>query len=800
MTFLMVVSGLFQGLTPIFAAEPKVVDIDITKFEIQNADHTTANAVYYTDTFLLMLKWDASKNGATIHEGDYFDVTLPDKMKFPSNTSASDFNLLDPDGIIVAQAHVTPGPGDIGGTVHVTFTNAVENKNNVKGTMYLAAKFDKTQITVGEENTFTITVNGEVSEFTQTGTVGVNISGPKPLIEEYLHKWGGKVDGVLNQAKWNVRINHHKATMSNVVVTDTLQLDGESFIPESFQLHKVTFDEYGRVVSQLGVVDLSGILSFNEDKSSFTLNLGDVAGEQYYFEYKSTYTPGTKLRNKLNLTSTEHSHDFAVSYQSADSGGTGGGDLTGKIKLIKVDKDDNTIKLANAVFTVTRPDETIFELTTGADGTVISGNLTQGTYKVKEKTAPKGYLPSQDEYTLNVTPTGGAIQEIENERIKINISGEKIWNDGNNQDGKRPDAIIVNLLANGNKVAEKEVKADANGKWSYTFENMPEYQDEKKIDYTVTENTVEGCNTEILGNNIVNSYTPGKTSVTVTKRWNDNNNQDGIRPNKINVQLYADGEMCGNKVELNEINHWTTTWNNLPEKKDGAVIKYTVKEVEMINGYTSTVYDQDLGNAVIYNNHTPEKTEVSGVKTWNDSNNRAGQRPTEITVNLLADGEKVAEKTVRKDANGKWSYNFVNLPKYKDGQEIKYTITEDSVKDYSTEVNGYDIKNSYTAEKTSVTVTKRWDDCNDKDNIRPESITAQLYANGEKVGNPVKLSVGNDWTYTWSNLSQYKDEKAITYTVKEIGRISGYTETVDDNNHGNIIITNKHIPNENNFI
>ena len=46
---------------------------------------------------------------------------------------------------------------------------------------------------------------------------------------------------------------------------------------------------------------------------------------------------------------------------------------------------------------------------------------------------------------------------------------------------------------------------------------------------------------------------------------------------------------------------------------------------------------------------------------------------------------------------------------------IKYTVTENTVDDYNTEIEGYDIKNSYTPEETSVTVTKRWNDSNDKD-------------------------------------------------------------------------------------
>ncbi|ELA54565.1 Cna B-type domain-containing protein, partial [Enterococcus faecium] len=45
-----------------------------------------------------------------------------------------------------------------------------------------------------------------------------------------------------------------------------------------------------------------------------------------------------------------------------------------------------------------------------------------------------------------------------------------------------------------------------------------------------------------------------------------------------------------------------------------------------------------------------------------------------------------------------------NLPKYRDGQEIIYTVTEDNVPEYSTTIDGYNIKNSYTPEKTNISI------------------------------------------------------------------------------------------------
>ena len=178
----------------------------------------------------------------------------------------------------------------------------------------------------------------------------------------------------------------------------------------------------------------------------------------------------------------------------------------------------------------------------------------------------------------------------------------------------------------------------------------------------------------------------------------------------------------------------------MPEKKAGKTIKYTVKEVGTIQGYTTTVDDSDIGNIIITNKHTPETTEISGEKTWDDGDNQDGKRPDSIKVNLLADGNQVDYKTVTPDPKGNWKYSFKDLPKYKNGKEIPYTITEDSVSEYSTETKGYNIVNSYTPKQISVTATKSWDDDNNRDGKRPESVKVQLYGDGQKVKGEVELN------------------------------------------------------------
>ena len=491
------------------------------------------------------------------------------------------------------------------------------------------------------------------------------------------------------------------------------------------------------------------------------------------------------------------------------------------------------------------------------------------TYTVTED-AVAGYETSVSGY--NITNT--------HKPATTDITGTKTWNDSDNQDGKRPESITVNLLADGKITATKTVTAADN--WTYSFTDLPKYANGEEITYTVSEDTVADYTTTYDGSNITNSYTPGKTSATVTKIWNDAENQDGKRPESITVSLLADGKETGKTVTLSVENNWKQTISDLPEKADGKAIEYTWTEETLPEGYeltdnskngtvttltntyapettsitgtktwddadnqdgkrpesivvnllangeiaaSQTVKADEAGNwtytfkdlpkyangkeitytvteeAVegyetsvdgfnITNTYTTETTEVKGSKTWNDADNQDGKRPESITVRLLANGEEKDSQTVTADENGNWTYSFEKLPKYEAGKEILYTVTEDAVADYTTEITGYDITNSYAPGKTSVTVTKAWADNDDRGGHRPKEIKVQLKADGENSGEEIILNAENKWTYTWSELDEKKAGKDIVYTVEEIGKTAGYISTVTGNATEGFIITN----------
>jgi len=107
-------------------------------------------------------------------------------------------------------------------------------------------------------------------------------------------------------------------------------------------------------------------------------------------------------------------------------------------------------------------------------------------------------------------------------------------------------------------------------------------------------------------------------------------------------------------------------------------------------------------------------------------------RPASITIRLLKNGTEIASKIVT-EADG-WAWSLPTCRSMKRARLITYTITEDTVSEYSSAVSGYNVTNTHTPGKTSVQVTKAWADGNNQDGVRPESVTIKLLADGVDTG------------------------------------------------------------------
>ena len=442
-----------------------------------------------------------------------------------------------------------------------------------------------------------------------------------------------------------------------------------------------------------------------------------------------------------------------------------------------------------------------------ADGKVVDKQVVTANtnWSYKFSNLAKYQNGKEIKYTITEDPVANYSTQIDGYNITnsytpetVDIKATKNWDDNDNQDGKRPSQITVNLLADGQKVDSKQISAANDGTWTANFTGLPKYKNGKEIKYTVTEEAVAEYESTITDFNIVNKYIPKMIEYKVTKAWDDNNNQDGKRPDQITVQLYksvAGSEPVAvpgktltltteNKVDDNT---WSASFTDLPQFEKGQEISYSVKEVDTPDGYTSNVSGQ-----LITNSHTPETVVVSGKKVWNDNNDQDGKRTTSVKIQILNGDQVVDEIETSKDKN--WSFESKELPKYENGQEINYTVKEVAVAAYETTITKdsdgkYTLTNSHTPEKIDLTGQKSWNDNDDQDGMRPASITVELLANGKATGKTSTTSAAQNWTYSFTGVDRYQDGKEIAYSVKEVDTPAGYTSQVAGLN-----ITNSHQP------
>src|SRR5699024_10376994 len=278
--------------------------------------------------------------------------------------------------------------------------------------------------------------------------------------------------------------------------------------------------------------------------------------------------------------------------------------------------------------------------------------------------------------------------DITNLRVgATEVEVTKSWKDENETD--RPETITVNLLQNGEFYEEYEV-TEAND-WELTITDLPECDEEGvAYEYTIKEHDVPGYAADVDGFDITNTRTDVKT-IEITKTWLDDNSDD--RPESIEVELFrsvAGGEKEQvDTITLTQEDDWSLEVADLPAfDADGKAYTYEIEE-KAVEGYETSINGFDLTNLRV------GTTDVSGTKTWigDDESNR----PASIVVLLLANGEQVDEVDVTAESD--WTYEFTDLDEFDaDGKAYVYTVSEQEVEGYTSDVDGYDITNTLIPE------------------------------------------------------------------------------------------------------
>lgn len=472
------------------------------------------------------------------------------------------------------------------------------------------------------------------------------------------------------------------------------------------------------------------------------------------------------------------------------------------IPVVKKWNDDNDRDGA-------RP-ESVNIVLNGSDGKLYTGTLSaENGYTYVFQSVPKfhnsGTLIS---YTIAEEKVTGYTTEVakDSSGYKFTLTNtksietvtktvSKVWEDSNNQDGLRPSAITVILTGDDGSRYLKSVSAAEN--WTTTFENLPKNQNHgQSIQYTVSEAFVSGYTDRIAQNEdnytITNTHTPAATELFVTKTWKDNGNNDGMRPDEITVTAHgSDGRSYTEK--LNADNQWSVMFSNLPKYADGKVIEYSLTE-ESVPGYASSV-TRNGKSFVLINTHVDETKNITITKAWNDGNNQDGLRPKTITA--VVNGSDGSARFVQLFEGQNWATSLNNLPKYKNGTEIQYTVKENVIPGYETEIkqtgDSYAIMNSHTPAVVTVSAVKVWDDANNQDGIRPSLIQVTLTGSDGSVRNAA-ITKNDGWTYQFKDLPQYKNGVKIDYTLQEANSNPYTYEIVKGSDGYSFTITNNYVP------
>ena len=410
-----------------------------------------------------------------------------------------------------------------------------------------------------------------------------------------------------------------------------------------------------------------------------------------------------------------------------------------------------------------------------------------------------------DAYTSACTSTAdGLVLKFTHKTETVDVTLTTKWNDKDNQDNVRPASYYVQLLADGVKVGDKiilESASDFSKTWTGLQKNRTGKVGEAIVYTAEVTGLPESYETSVSGDAatglvVTNTYIPATVEIPVSVKWDDAENQDGVRLDSVEAELYADGEATGNKVTLNAENSWTAKFAQVDVKKDGTRIKYEVKSTEK-EGYTVSVSGNILDEEGLTLNykHVPATVNISAKAAWNDAKNQDGIRPTDTLVQLYADGEVLGDKAVLESGKS-WTKTWAELPKYKAGKEIAYKVVASAVSGYSVKVSGdvekgYTVTYAHSVAKTKVTVKNTWNDLNNVVDSRPSKLVVEIYANGKATGKRVTLTSANKWTATVSNLNKKSAGKVISYTGKVVGAPSGYSISIKSAN-GTVNVTSKY--------
>ncbi|MDK6421138.1 Cna B-type domain-containing protein, partial [Aerococcus urinae] len=743
------------------------------------------------------------------------------------------FGVKDSTGAVVARGYVNPQNK----TLTLSYTDYVEKHSGIKGTLFFSTRVDHSQ----EKKAKNIPLNFRIgNQLIFAGNIrwqGAVKAKYYPLQKD---AWKSRLGN--NIIQYRISVNRKGQDIYNGAISDALVSEKVEYIKNSLRVYMGKWqwnDKKSDFDFNHGVNVTSNVkIIWGENNKAFKIHFGRLRPDQglmitYRAQIDYQALDGEVIKNYVRLTGDGINNEEGVSrYRYLSAGGKAQGYVY-QMKLVKLDQADPNKTLAGAKFKLirNRTGALIGEYETNQAGEIVIKNLLRDDYTLKESQAPVGYQLDPSPIAVGAedfdNPEKSAIKSITNKKVeeKLSIPVTKLWI------GKMLKEVTVFLKADGEKIQEGKISVDTF--WMHTFENLAKFKpDGSPIEYTVEEAPVTGYRTDIRqkvagdvsrGFIITNTEIPFRIpnrEIKVTKAWlNSQGESLNETVDKIEVELYRDGQATGKKLALSVENHWTGSFKNLPvyeSVENSKAYEYSIKEVGedkgsiQVNGHWFKVTYQGTmkdGFQVVnqespsWTPMTPPTREIKVTKAWLNSQGESLNAPVDkLEVELYRDGQATGKKLTLSVENH-WAGSFKDLPVYESIQNPKvyeYSVKEVGEDKGSIQVNGHWFKVTYqgtmkdgftilnqetptwtpmTPPTRELKVTKTWLNTEGESLSAPvDKIEVELYRDGQATGKKLALLADNQWSGSFKNLPVYEsieNPKVYEYSVKEVGETKG---------------------------
>lgn len=326
-------------------------------------------------------------------------------------------------------------------------------------------------------------------------------------------------------------------------------------------------------------------------------------------------------------------------------------------------------------------------------------NANEINYKVDEVEVNTGDLYFYTKNINNDTLTITNKFSVPNEKVTVKVSKE--WKEENDQQkAHRPDSVEFVLKA-GDKIVDTKTMEDTAKNSSITFDPQAKYDElGNEINYTVEEKEVNegdlffytttfGELTDIAENEkavtVTNTFKvpedKNKQDLTLTKEWNDNNNEANKRPGSITLTLNGTDYSFNGNMKADK---WTKVVKDLPiYDGNGDKIGYRVEEKNVPANYEIESTNNEKLTVINKFKVNDQKTNLTLIKEWDDNNNEAKKRPDKVTFKITGTSTAGTTGTTVDVTGDSWT-KTVELNTYnKYNDPIDYSVEEVNVE------NGY---------------------------------------------------------------------------------------------------------------